>query len=880
MEAVINQQANLASKREGHFNGNASIYQDYTAYLKQHNIPCSTALPYLFVGDAGKQNGWLIQISLVRQQMGIFADRVFPFLVQCGLSFTLPANLDQHTRILDGRNGLQNVAKVVSIYVPDDRRLGFVIAGLIERTKNLKGPIIHNSIGMCHPLYISWGTLTQPCLRLPEGKEAEGKKKQYADLLKSLKFGKVKWPALRDLVPPQKVMNRIMKHQYVPIQALKADPKGSVWKSIRLNKIFDLDWCVLKEGEGYQSFDDEGRDIRDRLNWQYELHNRLSGDLRVPKAYDLFSIGNKTVLSVQFITGISMSEFVNNLFSGAAWNDIPKETRCLLLDYLVQAVDLVKHLHLRGYVHRDLNPENFIITEKGSVYLLDFELCYSKNERYPMPAFSLGTYGYMSPQQFSLAEPGLTDDVYALGATLIRALTGVSPLKFNCSEPEALRGQLSYFVTDQAICTCVVACLDPDAAKRPALEAISNALTLHKSQIMGYVNTTLAEKKEMDKQVLLNTVKAGLSTLLSGYYTDEQKYWRPWVRGREGFLDGAFYLLAKAASLHIVLEGDQEVFDRNLQVLAGRLAAATDLNNAGPINELRYCAITWLELEKSALAKPGQIEWNTIKDVLFQSDTNGFHNIGELTERGFILLHFLGMENSVDATKQLQGIFQCLINHQHPDGSWNTSEGNKGSGSGRQFGLYKGMAGLVSLLINYAGRFDEGEADHHALKGLDFLLNRRITHDGHRVWPVSGKSVDIDPWLGIGFTGIAYVFIQAYERYGQVAYKNAAVEALLCHPEHIASTFTGTFKGLSGLGEVYLEAGRVFQDEHWLVRANHIAQFFLHTGQEVNGYRFWQADDHEQGNSSLPWGHSGIIHFLLRTLEPGHLPFPFITLYQ
>jgi len=74
---------------------------------------------------------------------------------------------------------------------------------------------------------------------------------------------------------------------------------------------------------------------------------------------------------------------------------------------------------------------------------------------------------------------------------------------------------------------------------------------------------------------------------------------------------------------------------------------------------------------------------------------------------------------------------------------------------------------------------------------------------------------------------------------------------------------------MAALGELYLEAGRVFKSEEWYTRANLIANVFIHTflkNQEGSGY--WNMEERNAPTADFMVGNSGIIHFLARCIYP------------
>ena len=110
------------------------------------------------------------------------------------------------------------------------------------------------------------------------------------------------------------------------------------------------------------------------------------------------------------------------------------------LKYAVQIADGLCAAHAAGIVHRDLKPSNLIVTEKGSLKILDFGLV-KLTERIPHDPFGptqtlqvesaqteqgtiIGTVAYMSPEQAQGLAVDARSDIFSFGAVLYEMLTG------------------------------------------------------------------------------------------------------------------------------------------------------------------------------------------------------------------------------------------------------------------------------------------------------------------------------------------------------------------------------------------------------------------------------------------------------------------------
>lgn len=94
------------------------------------------------------------------------------------------------------------------------------------------------------------------------------------------------------------------------------------------------------------------------------------------------------------------------------------------------AAEALKHAHDLNMVHRDIKPDNILLTSKGGVKVADFGLAKVLDEDLSMTASGtgLGTPLYMAPEQARSAKTvDQRSDIYALGATLYHMLTGKLP---------------------------------------------------------------------------------------------------------------------------------------------------------------------------------------------------------------------------------------------------------------------------------------------------------------------------------------------------------------------------------------------------------------------------------------------------------------------
>ncbi|RUT07726.1 hypothetical protein DSM106972_019860 [Dulcicalothrix desertica PCC 7102] len=159
---------------------------------------------------------------------------------------------------------------------------------------------------------------------------------------------------------------------------------------------------------------------------------------RIPQYIDYFCVDDRSLwfgLIEQYIPGESLKE---KLATCHRFSE--KQVRKIAVDVL----NILIYLHELNplVLHRDVKPSNLILGEDNRVYLVDFGAVQDKAASSGVTFTVVGTYGYAPMEQFGgKAVPA--SDLYALGATLIHLLTGMSPAEL---PQRSLRIEFSHLV--------------------------------------------------------------------------------------------------------------------------------------------------------------------------------------------------------------------------------------------------------------------------------------------------------------------------------------------------------------------------------------------------------------------------------------------------
>lgn len=166
------------------------------------------------------------------------------------------------------------------------------------------------------------------------------------------------------------------------------------------------------------------------LKHEYQVASSLGTSNRIIKIHD-FAIESDTAMLVM--------ELFSELNMKQALRRGPDSLAFMLEKIIEQAAEALYFMHDKGWVHRDIKPDNFLVSREGETKLIDFQIAAKKKKGLGnlfRKSVIQGTRSYMSPEQIRGRFCDERSDVYSFGCVLYEAVTARPP--FTGSTPNEL----------------------------------------------------------------------------------------------------------------------------------------------------------------------------------------------------------------------------------------------------------------------------------------------------------------------------------------------------------------------------------------------------------------------------------------------------------
>src|SRR5436305_718494 len=139
--------------------------------------------------------------------------------------------------------------------------------------------------------------------------------------------------------------------------------------------------------------------------------------------HDMEQIGGFNYIVLEFVRGKSLREWLNR-------GSIPTPQVCSVVHGVLQALD---YAHRHSIVHRDMKPENVLLSDEGAVKVADFGIArltddsVGPGQTATKTGTTVGTPQYMSPEQVASSKVDGRSDLYSAGIMFYELVVGQPP---------------------------------------------------------------------------------------------------------------------------------------------------------------------------------------------------------------------------------------------------------------------------------------------------------------------------------------------------------------------------------------------------------------------------------------------------------------------
>ena len=154
------------------------------------------------------------------------------------------------------------------------------------------------------------------------------------------------------------------------------------------------------------------------------------GHPNIVHVFDFGQLEGRYFIAMEYVPGVTLRVAHKRMV--ARGERLPVTT---VLHVMMDVCDALEHVHDAadargplGLVHRDLSPDNIIISTSGSAKLIDFGAARATARTPPTPVF-VGKYRYAAPERIRRVSEDRRSDVYSAGVILYECLAGKRPVR-------------------------------------------------------------------------------------------------------------------------------------------------------------------------------------------------------------------------------------------------------------------------------------------------------------------------------------------------------------------------------------------------------------------------------------------------------------------
>jgi tetratricopeptide (TPR) repeat protein/predicted Ser/Thr protein kinase len=220
-----------------------------------------------------------------------------------------------------------------------------------------------------------------------------------------------------------KVIGKILGNRYRILRELGSGGMAWVYLAEDINEGRLVAIKIL-----YPQFSEDLAYIQ-RFNREAKLASTLT-DPHIVRVLDYGATRDVHYLVMEYIEGQNLRSVIDE-HGSLSWREA--------LGFLDQLAVALEHAHLHGVVHRDIKPQNLMITEDGTLKVLDFGIARIRMLASLTQSGFVGSPYYISPEQAMGEEVDIRSDIYSAGVVLYEMLSGRVP--YDAASPWSIISQ-------------------------------------------------------------------------------------------------------------------------------------------------------------------------------------------------------------------------------------------------------------------------------------------------------------------------------------------------------------------------------------------------------------------------------------------------------
>lgn len=214
--------------------------------------------------------------------------------------------------------------------------------------------------------------------------------------------------------PADKYIGKTIDAKY---EVLKLIGRGGFYttylvKDVRVNKVWAMKVCDKKNRHYIPA-------MKETILTEPYMMQKLNHPA-IPKVVDIIEDEDSIFIVRDYIEGETLETIVR--MYGAQPAD-------KVIEWGKQMCSALSYLHLQNppLIYRDMKPANVILKPDGTIKFIDFGIMRAYKPNQSSDTCCLGTKGYAAPEQFGGSQTDARTDIFGLGMTMFRLVTGINP---------------------------------------------------------------------------------------------------------------------------------------------------------------------------------------------------------------------------------------------------------------------------------------------------------------------------------------------------------------------------------------------------------------------------------------------------------------------